>query len=292
MSFAQRADSHSLECALESAYGCPNPDYPVSMDLALKDKPVLVLASSGGIGRGVATEFAREGARVMLFARSEEKLAATAEAIAAETGHRPAYTVGDLTDPETVQEAVARTVESYGGLWALFNNTGGPPAGGFDQFDDAAWQQAFELTVLGYVRSIRAALPHLRAGGGGRIVNNASLSTKQAIDGLHLSNVFRTGLVGLGKSLARELARDEILLNTVGAGRIDTDRIASLDALWADKASISPAEQRAKGEASIPLGRYGSTADFARAVVWLSSAANGYVTGQNLLIDGGLSEAY
>ena len=177
-------------------------------------------------------------------------------------------------------------------LWALFNNTGGPPAGRFDSFDDVAWQSAFELTVLGYVRAIRAALPHLRAGGGGRIVNNTSVSTKQAIDGLLLSNVFRTGLVGLGKSLARELGSDGILVNTVGAGRIDTDRITALDTMWAEKAGITREEQRAKAEGAIPLGRYGAPADFARAVVWLCSEANAYVTGQNLLIDGGMTEAY
>jgi len=262
------------------------------MDLKLKDKPVLVLASSGGIGRGVAMEFAREGAKVMLFARSEERLAAAAEAIAAETGNRPLHTVGDLCDEASLSNAVDRTVREFGGLWALFNNTGGPPAGGFDQFGDAAWQSAFELTVLGYVRAIRAALPHLRAGGGGRIVNNTSVSTKQAIDGLLLSNVFRSGLVGLGKSLARELGRDGILVNTVGAGRIDTDRVAALDTIWAEKAGITRDEQRAKAEAAIPLGRYGDTADFARAVVWLCSGANAYVTGQNLLIEGGMTEVY
>ena len=262
------------------------------MDLALQDKSVLVFASSGGIGRGVATEFAREGANVMLFARSEEKLAATAEAIAAETGRRPLYTVGDLTDAASVAGAVERTVVEFGGLWALFNNTGGPPAGGFDQFDDAAWQSAYELTVLGYVRAIRAALPYLRQGGGGRIVNNASVSTRQAVDGLLLSNVFRSGLVGLGKSLARELGRDGILVNTVGAGRIDTERIEALDSIWAEKAGITREEQRRKAQGSIPLGRYGEPAEFAKAVVWLCSGANGYVTGQNLLIDGGLTEVY
>jgi 3-oxoacyl-[acyl-carrier protein] reductase len=262
------------------------------MNLHLQEKPVLVLASSGGIGLGVATEFAREGAKVMLFARSADKLAAAADAIAAETGNRPLFTVGDLTDPASVAGAVERTAKEFGGLWALFNNTGGPPAGGFETFDDAAWQSAFELTVLGYVRAIRAALPHLRAGGGGRIVNNTSVSTKQAIDGLLLSNVFRTGLVGLGKSLARELGRDGILVNTVGAGRIDTDRVTALDTMWAQKAGISLEDQRAKSQASIPLGRYGAPADFARAVVWLCSGANGYVTGQNLLIDGGMTEVY
>ena len=262
------------------------------MNLDLQDKPVLVLASSGGIGRGVATEFASEGARVMLFARSRDKLAATAEAIAEETGNRPLYTVGDLSDAARVANAVERTAAEFGGLWALFNNTGGPPAGGFGQFDDAAWQSAFELTVLGYVRAIRAALPHLRAGGGGRIVNNSSVSTKQAIDGLLLSNVFRSSLVGLGKSLARELGREGILVNTVGAGRIDTDRIVALDTLWAEKAGLSYGEQRARSESSIPLGRYGQPAEFARAVVWLCSGANGYVSGQNLLIDGAMTEVY
>lgn len=262
------------------------------MNLHLQDKAVLVLASSGGIGLGVATEFAREGAKVMLFARSGDKLEAAAAAIAAETGNRPLFTVGDLTDPDSVTKAVERTAKEFGGLWALFNNTGGPPAGNFEKFDDAVWQSAFELTVLGYVRAIRAAIPHFRAGGGGRIVNNTSMSTKQAIDGLLLSNVFRSGLVGLGKSLARELGGDGILVNTVGAGRIDTDRIASLDQTWADKAGITREEQRAKSEKAIPLGHYGEPADFARTVVWLSSGANRYVTGQNLLIDGGLSEAY
>lgn len=262
------------------------------MELNLRDKSVLVLASSGGIGRAVATEFAREGARVMLFARSGDRLASAAEEIAAETGNRPLFTVGDLTDPASVEEAVARTAVEFGGLWALFNNTGGPPAGRFDAFDDEAWQGAFELTVLGYVRAIRAALPHFRAGGGGRIVNNTSVSTKQAIDGLLLSNVFRTGLVGLGKTLARELGPEGILVNTVGAGRIDTDRITALDAIWAEKAGVSREAQRAQSEAAIPLRRYGDPAEFARAVVWLSSAANAYVTGQNLLIDGGLTEVY
>lgn len=262
------------------------------MDLQLRDKAVVVFASSGGIGRAVALEFAREGAKVMLFARSKENLIATADLIEKETGHRPLYTVGDLRDADAVSTAVERTANEYGGLWALFNNTGGPPGGNFDNFDDAAWQDAFELTTLGYVRAIRAALPHLRAAGGGRIVNNASASTRQAIDGLLLSNVFRTGLVGLGKSLARELGPDKILVNTVGAGRIDTDRITALDTAWAEKAGITREAQRERSEASIPVGHYGAPADFARTVVWLASTANSYLTGQNLLIDGALTLAY
>lgn len=262
------------------------------MNLGLQDKAALVLASSGGIGRGVAMELAREGARVMLFARSEDRLIESANQIEAETGYRPLYTVGDITNAAAIESAVKNTVKEFGGLWALFNNTGGPPAGGFSQFDDAAWQSAFELTMLGYVRAIRAALPHLKAGGGGRIVNNTSVSTKQAIDGLLLSNVFRSGLVGLGKSLARELGPEGILVNTVGPGRIDTDRIEQLDTIWAGKAGISYEEQRAKSQASIPLGKYGVPADFGRIVAFLCSEANAYLTGQNILIDGAMVEAY
>jgi 3-oxoacyl-[acyl-carrier protein] reductase len=261
------------------------------MNLGLTDKPILVLASSGGLGRGVATEFAREGARVMLFARSEERLAATADAIAAETGNRPLFTSGDITSADDVTRAVDRTVAEYGGLWGLFNNTGGPPAGPFDQFSDADWQKAFELTMLGYVRAIRAALPHLKKHGG-RIVNNSSASTKQAIDGLLLSNTFRAGLVGLGKTLARELGKDKILVNTVGPGRIDTERVAQLDQIWAEQKGITYTDQRHQSENSIPLGFYGQPADFARIVVFLCSEANAYLTGQNLLIDGGMVGAY
>lgn len=262
------------------------------MDLGLKDKGALVMASSGGIGRGVALELAREGANVMLFARSETRLRETADFIETETGNRPHFRAGDLTVADDIESVVAATVDQCGGIWALFNNTGGPPAGGFEQFDDDAWQSAFELTMLGYVRTIRAALPHLKEGGGGRIVNNTSVSTKQAIDGLLLSNVFRAGLVGLGKSLARELGPDGILVNTVGPGRIDTDRIEQLDTIWAEKAGISLEDQRARSRASIPLGKYGEPADFGRIVAFLSSEANAYLTGQNVLIDGAMVEAY
>lgn len=262
------------------------------MNLGLQDKPVLVLASSGGIGRGVATELAREGAKVMLFSRSEDKLAETAAAIAEETGNTPLFTAGDIASAEDVEDAVEKTASEFGGLWALFNNTGGPPAGPFDQFDDAAWQSAFEVTTLGYVRAIRAALPHLRSGGGGRIVNNTSASTKQAIDGLLLSNVFRAGLVGLGKSLARELGPDKILVNTVGAGRIDTDRVEQLDNIWAGQKGISYEEQRKQSEGGIPLGHYGEPTDFGKVVAFLCSEANAYLSGQNLLIDGGMVAAY
>jgi len=264
------------------------------MDFGLKNKAILVMASSGGIGRGVALELAREGANVMLFARSEDKLRAVAEEISAIPGAgEVGFVVGDITQADDIDNAVEKTVQRFGGLWGLFNNTGGPTAGPFDTLDDKAWQNAFDLTMLSYVRAIRAALPHLReSGAGGRIVNNTSASTKQAIDGLILSNVFRLGLVGLGKSLARELGGDRILVNTVGPGRIDTDRVEQLDNIWASDKGISYEQQRKQSEASIPTGAYGDPAEFGRMVAFLMSESNTYVTGQNLLIDGGMVPAY
>ena len=264
------------------------------MDLGLNNKAVLVMASSGGIGRGVALELAREGANVMLFSRSKDKLRAVVDEIAAlpDAGEAAIFP-GDITKAEDIEAAVAITVERFGGLWGLFNNTGGPPAGPFDDHDDEAWQGAYELTLLSYIRAIRAALPHLRANDeGGRIVNNTSASTKQAIDGLILSNVFRAGLVGLGKSLARELGGDGILVNTVGPGRIDTERVEQLDNIWAGNKGISYEEQRKQSEASIPTGAYGEPAEFGRVVAFLMSTANTYLTGQNVLIDGGMVASY
>jgi 3-oxoacyl-[acyl-carrier protein] reductase len=264
------------------------------MELGLKDKPVIVMASSGGIGRGVAMECAREGARVMLFSRSEDKLKQTQEEIANETGNQPSYTVGSITQTDDITNAIDRTVSEFGSLWALFNNTGGPPAGTFDSFsDDEAWQSAFELTLLSYIRVIRTALPHIRKSGkGGRIVNNTSISTKRVIDNLILSNTFRMGIVGLSKTLARELGPENILVNVVGPGRIDTDRIAHLDSVVAEKQDRSATDVRAAAEAAIPLGRAGTPEEFGKIVAFLCSEANTYLTGQNLVIDGGAVDAY
>ena len=262
------------------------------MDLGLKDKPVLVMASSSGIGFGVALEFAREGARVMLFSRSEEKLQRAAEKIEELTGHRPLYTVGDIRNREDIEKAVRKTIETYGSVFALFNNTGGPPAGSFEDFEDEDWIQAFNLTLLAYVRTIRAVLPYMKKAGKGRIVNNTSSSIKQVIDNLILSNAFRTGIVGLTKSLSRELGKYNILVNAVGAGKIATERVDYLDSLKASKEGVPLEEIRKRYFKEIPLGRYGTTEEFARFVVFLCSEANTYVTGQSFLIDGGMVKAY
>src|SRR4051812_11380237 len=135
------------------------------MNLGLTGKPVIVCASSSGLGKATALEFAREGARVMLCSRREAELKRAAAEIKTATGHEAAYTVTDLTRSGDIATLVESTVREFGGLFALINNSGGPPAGTFDQFDDAAWQGAFELNLLSTVRMTRAALPHLRSGG-------------------------------------------------------------------------------------------------------------------------------
>ena len=262
------------------------------MDLQLTDKPVIVCASSAGLGKAAALEFAREGANVMLCGRREAELQRGVVEIKDATGRDARCTVADLTQPADIVRLVEATVAAFGGVFALVNNSGGPPAGVFDHFDDAAWQKAFELNLLSYVRTIRAVLPHLRAGGGGRIVNYTSSSVKSPLENLILSNTFRMGVLGMTKTLAGELGKDGILINVLGPGRIQTDRIEHLDAMSAQKTGQSVEQVRAGVCQAIPLGRYGVPEEFAKLTVFLASPANTYITGQTVLVDGGMVRAY
>jgi 3-oxoacyl-[acyl-carrier protein] reductase len=261
------------------------------MDLELSSKPIIVCASSAGLGKATALEYSREGARVMLCGRRAPELQQAAAEIESATGLRPHYTVADLTNPDAVVRLIEATVSAFGGIFALVNNSGGPPAGGFDQFDDAAWQGAFELNLLSYIRTIRAALPYLRKESG-RIVNYTSTSIKSPIDNLILSNTFRTGVLGLTKTLASELGPEGILINVIGPGRVQTDRIEQLDRMRARKAGISVEKVRTDTCATIPLGRYGTPQEYAKLAVFLGSPMNTYITGQAVLVDGGMVKAY
>ncbi|KAA0563048.1 SDR family oxidoreductase [Rossellomorea aquimaris] len=262
------------------------------MDFGLKNKAVIVTASSKGLGKATALELAKEGAHVLISSRNEEELRSTAKEISELAGNHEVYfTTCDMTKAEDIQALVETAVNKLGGVDILVNNTGGPPAGGFQQFDDEDWQYAFELNLLSYIRTIREVIPHMKKNKGGRIVNIASSSTKQAIDGLILSNTFRTGIVGLSKSLSRELAQDHILINTVGPGRIATERVAQLDQIHAEKQNIPVEELKNMSEKAIPIGRYGEPEEFARVITFLVSDANTYLTGQSLVVDGGLVTA-
>ncbi|GAA0447190.1 SDR family oxidoreductase [Lentibacillus halophilus] len=262
------------------------------MDLGLSNKSVLILASSKGLGKATAAQFAEEGARVYLASRSKDALQQAADDITKETGNtHVAYSVCDMTDYDSIKQVVDYAARENGGIDVLVNNTGGPPAGTFDDVDDQAWQQAFELNLLSFTRTIREVLPYMRKRGGGRIVNFASSSIKQPIDNLILSNTFRAGITGLSKSLSQELAGDRILINTMGAGRISTERVQSLDAIKADALNMEINDLKASNEKQIPMGRYGEPEEFAKLAVFLCSEANTYITGQSLLVDGGMVKA-
>ena len=261
------------------------------MDLGLRGKTALVTAASKGLGRAIATELAREGARVVISSRDEEALAGTAGEIREETGAEVEYRAADLTRAADIEGLVAHVLARFGGLDVLVNNTGGPPTGNFADLDDEAWDLAFRQIILSLVRCVRGVIPSMRERGGGRIVNVASTSVKQPIDNLLLSNTFRAGLAGLAKSLSLELAPDGILVNTLGPGRILTGRTESLDAGQAEDQGVSVEEIREQFATRIPLGRYGTPEEFARVAAFLASPANSYVTGQAILVDGGMVRA-
>ncbi|MEN2768536.1 SDR family oxidoreductase [Ornithinibacillus xuwenensis] len=262
------------------------------MDLGLENKSVLVLAASKGLGKATAYQFAAEGARVVIASRNEQELIATTKEIQEGTHNSNIfYKACDVTNPNAIKELTQYAVNKNGTVDVLVNNSGGPPAGGFDSFEDDAWQKAFELNLLSYVRAIREVLPYMRKQQGGHIINFTSSSIKQTLDNLILSNTFRAGVVGLAKSLSQELAKDNILINTIGPGRIATDRVEELDQMRAESLGVSYEDVKTTTEQSIPIGRYGLPKEFAKQVVFLCSSANTYVTGQTLLIDGGLVKA-
>jgi 3-oxoacyl-[acyl-carrier protein] reductase len=261
------------------------------LDLGLEGKVALVTAASKGLGRAIATELAREGASVVISSRDEETLSKAANEIREETGAEVDFRVADLTSAGDIEALVFHASGRFGGVDVLVNNTGGPPAGAFEDLDDEAWQGAFEQVLMSLIRCVRGVLPLMRERGGGRIVNVASSSVKQPIEALTLSNTFRTGIAGLAKNLSIELAPDGILVNTLGPGRINTARAQGMDASQAESRGVPVEEVRAEFEARIPLGRYGTPEEFARVAAFLASPANSYVTGQAILVDGGMIRA-
>lgn len=260
------------------------------MDLGLTNKTALVAASSQGLGKAVAAQLLEEGARVMITSRNEEKLQSVKKELSRIGSGEVHYFKADITKADDIKALIKKTQETFGKLDILINNSGGPPGGTFEQFSDEEWENAFQLNLLSYVRMIRESLPDLKKEGG-RIINIASSSIKQPIPGLLLSNTFRLGIVGLTKTLATELAADNILINTVAPGRIATDRVDFLDQLKADKQQVSKEQIKEQSKKTIPLGRYGTPEEFAKIVAFLVSDASSYVTGSSILVDGGMVKA-
>jgi 3-oxoacyl-[acyl-carrier protein] reductase len=254
------------------------------MDLGLRGKAAIVTAASKGMGKACALGLASEGARVAMCARTEADLAAAAAEVRAKTGGEVLAVPADVTRAADVETLVARTLEAFGGVDVLVANAGGPPRGKFDEATDEQWYGAFEVSLLSVVRLVRAVLPSMRRRRWGRIITIQSTSVKQPIEGLLLSNAIRPGAAGLMKSLASELGRDNILVNTVCPGWILTDRLL----VGAGPAGVSPEEYIARMGAEAPLGRVGTPEEFANVVVFLASERASYVTGVSVQVDGGL----
>ncbi|MGN7175220.1 SDR family oxidoreductase [Cytobacillus sp. SAFR-174] len=260
------------------------------MDLNLKNKKALVVASSQGLGKAIAAQLAKEGTRVMITSRDEAKLKSVQKEFRDQFNADVEYYRADVTNPEDIKNLIQHTAETLGGIDILINNAGGPPGGTFENLTDEDWEKAFQLNLLSHVRLIREALPELKKNGG-RIINIASSSIKQPIPGLLLSNTFRLGIVGLTKTLSEELADYNILINTVAPGRIATDRVDYLDQHNADRQNITKEEVAERAKSKIPLGRYGTPEEFANMVTFLASDASSYVTGSSILVDGGMVKA-
>jgi 3-oxoacyl-[acyl-carrier protein] reductase len=261
------------------------------MDLGLAGKVALVGGASRGIGKAVALGLAKEGCRVSICARGEKQLRETAEEIRAATGVDVLAVPCDMARGDDIRRFVAQTVERFGRLDIVVNNAGGPPIGSFEKHSDEVWQAALDQNFLSVVRTVREALPHLRRQGGGRIINITSYAVKQPLDGLILSNSARLGVVGLAKTLSKELGPDNILVNNVCPGPTLTDRMQSLMRSWAEERHQSYEEVVREESRRIPLGHLGEPEDVAALVVFLASEPARQITGTTIQVDGGATAA-
>lgn len=257
------------------------------MNLGFDNKVAWVLGGSSGLGLASAKVLAQEGASVAISARGEERLKAAAAEID-KLGRGTCIGVRlDLTDGAAIKQRATEIETELGGFDVLVANAGGPPPGTFDDFDDDALHEAFTLTTASAWRATKAVLPSMRARGGGAIIYITSITTKEVLDRLLFSNMMRGAVVGMAKTLARELASDGIRVVCVAPGHHDTPRVQLLNEERA-KAEGKPIEEiQARIAATIPAGRLGDPLEFGNAVAFLASDAASFISGVSLTVDGG-----
>jgi len=258
------------------------------MDLKLNGKIALVTGSSSGLGFAAARLLAQEGARVAMNARSPEKLDNAAENIRTETGADVLAVRGDLTEHPVAAQVIQAVVSRWGGLDILIANAGGPPPGRFEMLSDEAWQDALELSFLSQVRLIRAALPYLRQSAAPAVLTVTSYSVKQPIPNLVLSNSVRLATIGLTKTLATEVGKEQIRFNSILPGWTETGRVQTLMENRAKTNQTSVEEEFQRQASESPLGRMAQPEEFAAAAVFLVSPAASYINGVMLPVDGGI----
>jgi 3-oxoacyl-[acyl-carrier protein] reductase len=252
------------------------------MDLGISGKVAVVAAASQGLGRACAQALAKEGARVAILSRRQAEL----EKVAAEIG--AALPVAcNLAVGAEIEAAIAKVKEKLGPVSILVNNCGGPPAGTFDSITEQQWAESFEQVFMSALRLTRAALPMMRAARWGRVVNIVSSSVEQPIPGLIVSNAFRPAIAGWAKTLAAEVAADNILVSCAAPGRILTSRTEVLDRAAAEKTGKPTEQIRVERVATVPLKRYGTPEEFGTMVAFLASERASYVTGSVVRVDGG-----
>jgi len=257
------------------------------MDLGLKGKVALVTASTKGLGKASALALASEGAEVILNGRHKQNLHDASEEVKTVTGKTPLAIQCDVTQADDVAKMVQEAADRYGTIHVLVTNAGGPPAGNFFEFDDEQWSKAFELTLMSTVRLIRHVAPIMQKAKWGRIVNIVSLTVKQPADNLLLSNSIRSAVIGLAKSVSKDLAPDNVLINNVAPFYVATKRIDYLLEEIAAKRGVTKEAASENIVKEIPLGRIGTTEEFGALVAFLCSEKNSYVTGSTIQFDGG-----
>ena len=257
------------------------------MDLGLNGKVALVAAASQGLGRAVAEELAAEGASLILCARHDAALQETCAAIVAAHGTPVLGLATDVADPAAVARLVEAGLARFGRIDILVTNAGGPPAGTFDTLNADQWQAATSLLLTSVVELTRAVLPGMKERGWGRILNITSISVKQPVANLMLSNSLRAAVTGMARTLATEVAAQGITVNNILPGYTRTERVVGLADATAAREGISAAEATARWENEIPMRRLGEPREFAALAAFLCSERASYITGTSVPVDGG-----